>query len=935
MSATQNTISIQKQYLKDYQVPPYLVDQVHLHFNIQPQSTTSNTTTTITCTQILKKNTEANAATDLWLDGEELSLKQLQAFVPKGGSQLTSWTTDISASLENTTPYDLKYAIKENGLQILNPPAEFILQIVTESIPSQNTSLEGLYVSNNCIVTQCEAQGFRRITYFLDRPDVMSKFTVRIEADAKKYPVLLSNGNCIETKTIGDRKTVTYQDPWKKPCYLFALVAGDLGLIKDQFKTQSGKMVNLEIYAAQEKLNRCTIAMEALKKSFLWDEQRFGREYDLSTYVIVAIDDFNAGAMENKGLNIFNSRLVLADPASATDDDFLAIESVVAHEYFHNWTGNRVTLRNWFELSLKEGLTVFRDQEFSMDMLSRDLVRIDNVVDLRDKQFPEDAGPNSHPIRPLSCFAVDNFFTATIYEKGAEVIRMMQTMVGRPGFRKGMDLYFDRHDGQAVTIEDFAAAIATANNKDWTQFKRWYFQAGTPQVLVNEKYEANEKKYKLTLKQSCELSSQEKIEKVTKLDFHIPLVFGLLDSVTKKELALTEKNNTDFEVNSEGQLLLNLTGAEQTFVFTDIKNPPVLSINRQFSAPIHLKKSGSVADDLFLMGYDTDSFNRWESAQNAFVHFFKKQMQSLALQTSSQKVTHSGSKISTSELVNDPEFNLYLNSLAAILESNQLDPFIKAHLMHTPSFAYLLQQVGELHPVNFLQAKNDLELQIAMHLENQLLKIYQDLSKVIQNDYSNVSIGQRRLKYLCLSYLSQIEKYENLVKETLVQAQNMTDLFSAFSIAVDLSKDLRNFAIQYFYEKWQHDSLVMNKWFSVQASSLHQDTFETVSQLWSHKDFNKQNPNKVYSLLRNFGINLIRFNDQPEKTYSFLAGKVLELDAINPQVATRVASSFNVVKQLPKTHQKLAQAELTKLAQNKLSANTYEIISKCLESLSN
>lgn len=923
---------LKKQFLKDYLPPAFWVKQVQMYFDINNNSEDLTILHTI---QVLEKN-ENSSLNELFLNGEGFKLINIKAYKSlKPNSAIFDLNnlesknqfsiTDLKNKILSLSPLDpgptewsefkLDYEQTPEGLRIKNPPAFFVLKITTELNPRTNTSLEGLYLSNQCIVTQCEAEGFRKLTYFQDRPDVMSRYQVLIEADSKTFPVLLSNGNKILDLN-SERRLVGFDDPWKKPCYLFALVAGNLEFIQDKFITTSGKTVNLQIYAAPDKVSRCYFAMEALKKSFQWDQERFGREYDLSDYIIVAIDDFNAGAMENKGLNIFNSRLVLADPKTATDEDFLSIESVVAHEYFHNWTGNRVTLRNWFELSLKEGLTVFRDQEFSMDMLSRDVVRIDSVVDLRDKQFPEDAGPNAHPIRPLSCYAVDNFFTSTIYEKGSEVIRMMQTMVGRPGFRKGMDLYFDKYDGKAVTIEDFASCISQANEKDWSQFKLWYSQAGTPRVFVETDYFPGEKKWVLKLTQSCEPSSQEKLEGLVKKDFHIPLVFGLLDSKTKKEILLSESNNRDFEVNTEGQSLLNLTKEKQTFSFEYIDNPPVLSINRQFSAPIHLNKVESINDDLFLMAYDSDNFNRWESAQNIYSYFFKNELKQPGFIQ-----------------LNESEFNSYLEILLNVLTNQNLDHSIKTHLMEAPSFAYLLQKVGTLNPVGFLTAKNLINQKISSFLEKSLYEIFQQVTAKSEPNFSNTNIGLRRLKYLCLNLLSYQSAYEPLVKETILQSETMSDLFQSFKIAVDLSEDLRNFAIQYFYDKQNHDNLIMNKWFTIQAQSFHANTLLKVQELYNHKKFNNKNPNNVYSLLRNFGNNLIRFNDQPEKSYYFLAEKILELDLINPQVATRVANSFNIVPSLSMHEKNIAKDVLCMMLKNKLSANTFEVISKCNQSL--
>jgi aminopeptidase N len=523
--------------LKDYQAPLFQVEQLHLRFDLHEEYAIVES----------KMSLRGSYPSTVTLDGENLEL------------------LEIRVNEKVLKPQE--YQLTDHQLQFSAPHESFEVQIKVRIKPQDNTSLEGLYKSSGIFSSQCEAQGFRKITYFFDRPDVMTSYTVEIEADLKKYPILLSNGNRLQaTHLEKGRHKVLWQDPFKKPCYLFALVAGDLGVLKDHFVTRSGRRVELEIYAAHGQQNRCRHAMQSLKKSMRWDEERFDREYDLDTYMILAIDDFNAGAMENKGLNIFNSRLILADPETATDADYFAIESVVAHEYFHNWTGNRVTLRDWFHLSLKEGLTVFRDQEFSMDQLSRGQIRIENVQDLRDYQFSEDSGPNAHPIRPSSCFAVDNFFTSTIYEKGSEVIRMMQTLVGRPGFKKGMDLYFQRHDGQAVIIEDFAQCIAEANGQNWQQFKLWYSQAGTPSVKVKTQFDQKLGIFKLQLEQSCELTNLEKNESFDKKPFHIPLLFELLDE-NGSEINL---QHSLVSTNSENQKMLELKDSQMNLVFEGI-----------------------------------------------------------------------------------------------------------------------------------------------------------------------------------------------------------------------------------------------------------------------------------------------------------------------------------------------------------------------------
>jgi aminopeptidase N len=865
---------MKKIYLKDYQAPEFEILSINLFFDLHDDFCQVRS-------QMRIKKLNAKA-TDLFLDGEDLELTRIE--------------------LNDTLP---KYEIQSHGLKILNVPSEFSLEIETKIKPNENSTLSGLYRSGDIYVTQCEAQGFRRITYFLDRPDVMTKYNVTITADQKKFPVLLSNGNRLAQKTLPNgRHQVSWSDPFKKPSYLFALVAGDLGVLRSSFTTINGRKVELEIYAAHGKQERCQHAMDSLKKAMRWDEERFGREYDLDTYMIVAADDFNAGAMENKGLNIFNSKLVFADAKTATDADYYNIESVIAHEYFHNWTGNRVTLRDWFHLSLKEGLTVFRDQEFSMDMSSRAMVRIDNVADLRASQFSEDAGPNAHPIRPASCYAVDNFYTSTIYEKGAEVIRMMQTMVGRPGFRRGMDLYFQRYDGKAVIIEDFANAIAEPNQQNWEQFKLWYSQAGTPEVQVEEKYDDAKKTYTLTLSQSCPLTSQERAENLQKKPFHIPLVIGLLDQYGK-DLPL---KNDQVVRNTEGQSLLHLRQEKETFVFRDIPHRPVLSLNRQFSAPVRLKWDASLEDLLFLMKKDSDAFNRWEASQKIYQQAFS------ALLKNPNEVPPS-----------------LIEAFSTVINDTSLDPDLKAKLMTLPSDDYLAQLEPVIVAPAFLKARQAMEKAFALATAGRLEEIYHEFHGKNLQSRDPKDFGRRRLKNTALMYLSQLPEKQKLVKAQFDQAQIMTDQQSALAFMVEMQNDLRDYSIQKFYDQWKSEFLVINKWFAVQAASTHPQTFLTVQRLMSHPDFTLKNPNKVYALLRTFGDNLVIFHNPELDTYRFMADQILEIDRLNPYVAARIAGCFDVWTRLPEAQAKKARAELERMVSAGLSKNTHEIISKNLE----
>lgn len=864
---------MEKLFLKDYKPPTHQLISTELWFDIQKDF----------C-RVLQKSTltSIGGAKELWLDGEALELTSLKI----NGIQAQAGS----------------YALEPGGLRLRTLPAQFELEIETRILPEFNTALEGLYKSGPYYCTQCEAQGFRRITYFLDRPDVMTKYVVHIEADRTLYPILLSNGDRIGQKDLGNgRHQVSWQDPFKKPSYLFALVAGDLGVLRDSFKTMHGKKVSLEIYSPHGTQDRCMHAMDSLKKSMKWDEERFGREYDLSTFMILAVDDFNMGAMENKGLNIFNSRLVFADLKTATDNDYFAIESVVAHEYFHNWTGNRVTLRDWFNLSLKEGLTVFRDQEFSMDMSSREMVRIDNVADLRGRQFSEDAGPNAHPIKPESCYAVDNFYTSTIYEKGSEIIRMMQTMVGRPGFRKGMDLYFERHDGQAVTIEDFAKAISDANNQDWSQFKLWYSQAGTPVVKVQESYLESTKQYKLTLTQSCPPSPSQP----EKSAYHIPLELALLDN-DGREITLSPQNG--LVQNTENQWILHLREASQTWLFDNISTSPLLSINRQFSAPIHLEKISKPETLIFQMEKDQDAFNRWEASQTIYAQQFMS-------------------------LLENPKHSIPTNILTVIsklISQNDRPADLRSAFLELPDDAYLVQLVRSFDAIKFFSARDSFEQQMAKQLETNLVEIYHDLHGKNLFSKDPKDFGKRKLKNAALGLLVHLEKYHELVHRQFETAQIMTDEQSAFFCLLGLNSPLREQAINSFYQKWKAQSLVLNKWFHLQAASRHHSTFQTVVRLSEHPDFHIKNPNRVYALLLGFGGNLVRFHEPNQDTYAFMADKIIELDKLNPQVATRVAGSFDLWKKLNESQRQKAHRELERMIRAELSKNTYEIVSKQL-----
>lgn len=869
-----------KIYLKDYKAPSFGIDSVELFFELSRSKTLVRSKLELT-----KIGTDP----DLFLDG--VGFKTL------------------SLKINSKPLQESDYTKTSQGLWLLNVPSSFVFESLVELCPQENTSLEGLYVSGPYLTTQCEAQGFRKITYFMDRPDIMTSFKVHLIADKTLFPVLLSNGDLISSKDLSNNQhQTTWQDPHKKPCYLFALVAGDLGFITDHFTTQSGKNVKLCVYSPHGTQDRCHYAMESLKKSMKWDEERFGREYDLSTYMIVAMDDFNAGAMENKGLNIFNSRLVLANPKTATDGNYFAIESVVAHEYFHNWTGNRVTLRDWFHLSLKEGLTVFRDQEFSMDLHSRAMVRIDTVADLRDGQFAEDMGPNAHPIRPESCYAVDNFFTSTIYEKGSEVIRMMQTMVGRPGFRKGMDLYFERFDGKAVIIEDFAGAISDANNQDWTQFKRWYSQAGTPIVKVLEKYDSVQKTYEINFTQSCPTTAGQS----QALEFHIPLVLGLIGA-DGKELVI--KDHPEIQMNTESECIFHFKTKNHTLKFSNMTQKPVLSINRGFSAPVHLMSEVSDSDLVFLLKNDTDAFNRWESCQK----LMRKDL--LSLVSLAQK---------SEALRPNPVLQ---QALLEALWDTSLDSNLKSKLLELPSDSYLSQLVDTFDPEAFQNARKCWKLSFAKIAESTLLDIYKKYHGKNDTSLHHSHMAERRLKNSALGFLALLSNHESLALAQFSKAAHMTDEAASFEVILNALPQHATETIKTFHSRWKNETLVLNTWFAIQASSDSSETSARIKALWEHDDFNPKNPNRVYSLLRRFGDNLACFHEKSGANYPWLAQKIHELDEINPQVATRIAGAFDLCTKVSAPAKNTAQACLEKILNAGLSKNTYEVVSKILEEL--
>ena len=880
---------------KDYTPPSYLVDTVEIAFDLTPDSTRVSSRMTI------QRHREALNNT-LVLQGEELTLVQIRVdgkILSKKGYRLTNVT-----------------------LEIPNLPVTATLELETITQPIKNTTLSGLYVSNGNFFTQCEAEGFRRITYFPDRPDVMARFTVMLRADKASYPVLLSNGNLIEEGDLGDgRHFAKWEDPFKKPSYLFALVAGKLVCQEESVKLASGRDALLQIWAEAGNLDKTQHAMTSLKNSIRWDEERFGLELDLDRFMIVAVSDFNMGAMENKGLNIFNTKFVLANPRIATDTDYANIESVVGHEYFHNWTGNRVTCRDWFQLSLKEGLTVFRDQEFSADMIGSDsgraVKRIEDVRLLRQAQFPEDAGPMAHPVRPDSYVEINNFYTVTIYEKGSEVVRMYQTLLGRDGFRRGMDLYFSRHDGQAVTCDDFRAAMADANGRDLSQFERWYSQAGTPRVVAETKYDAAAKTFELTLAQSCAASAGQR----KKLPFHIPFAIGLLDK-RGHDLPLRLAADPALQLSARtGKApttqVLELTQERQSFTFTGVESAPVPSLLRDFSAPVVLDFNYSDADLSFLMAHDGDSFNRWEAGQR------------LAMRRLLHLVT------SGPHAAIDPAGDPLIENFGRLLQDTTLDPSFREVSLSLPSETMLSEQTEVVDPQAIHLARRSLYNKLAVSLRPKWLATYR--ANQDANGYSPdaAAVGKRGLKNLALAYLSDLDEpsIHTLLQQQYDSADNMTDRLAALAALVNSRAPGRAAALAGFYTEFEDDALVIDKWFNLQASTRGCDV-AAVRSLMQHPAFSLKNPNRARSLIFSFcNGNPVRFHAEDGSGYAFWAEQVIALDVLNPQVAARLARSLDRWrKYVPSLQQKMCAA-LAKVAKSpRLSSDVLEVVTKSLAS---
>ncbi len=864
-------------YRKDYQAPACFVREVFLNFILGEEHTV------VHAKSLIHKNPDIHGTENLFLHGENLEL--------------------LHVTVNGGVLAEEHYQLHEKGITLLNVPDEFVLEITTRIFPDTNTALEGLYRSSGNYCTQCEAEGFRKITYYPDRPDVMARFTTRIEADRKRCPVLLSNGNLVEEGSLADgRHFAVWEDPFPKPCYLFALVAGDLVYLQEEFVTGSGRNIDLRIYVEERNREKCDHAMLSLKKSMAWDEEVFGLEYDLDTYMIVAVDDFNMGAMENKGLNIFNSKYVLASRETATDQDYLGVEGVIAHEYFHNWTGNRVTCRDWFQLSLKEGLTVFRDQEFSSDMNSRAVQRIEDVRVLRSHQFREDAGPMAHPVRPDSYVEINNFYTVTVYNKGAEVIRMMHTLLGAEGFRRGMDLYFERHDGQAVTCDDFVAAMADASGVDLRQFSLWYSQSGTPELAITEEWQEESGHYRIEISQSCPATPGQKSE--TKKPFHIPLQFGLID-----------KNGRDMKLDTG---IIELTERSQSFSFKDLPERPVLSILRGFSAPVKTKPWQDRGQLAFLMAHDPDSFNRWDAA----FRYSESVILELCVVLQQKK-----------EPLLDP---LFLDAVERVLTDRSSDKSLLGMALSLPEEAYLAQQMDVIDPDALHGARGFVREEICRKLGSALRDVWQENRESKEYALSPEAMGQRRLKNVSLSYLlAPVKPQQQDIDRAVEQYErstNMTDVVAVLAAISHCDVPEREALLADFSKKWQDDPLVMDKWFIIQAGSSLPSTLSEVKRLMAHPAFSMANPNKVRSLIGAFGANHAAFHRMDGAGYAFLAEQIVCLNSTNPQIASRLTTPFASWRRYDERRQELMQKQLEQImAQEDLSGDVFEMVRRSLD----
>jgi aminopeptidase N len=884
-------------YLKDYAPPAFLISTIDLDVDIRDDHALVRATL-----EVARNPKAADAGAPLALDGEEIEL--------------------VSVALDGRTLAPGEYELGEESLCIAKVPGRFTLETVSRIRPQKNTRLEGLYASTNGFFTQCEAQGFRRITWFIDRPDVMARYTNTIHAERERYPVLLSNGNLVAAGAeAGGRHFAKWEDPFPKPCYLFAMVAAKLEKLADSFVTRSGRTAALAVYVEPGKLDQCGFAMRCLKSAMKWDEDVFGLELDLDGYMIVAVGDFNSGAMENKGLNIFNTKYVLARPDTATDIDYQNIDRVVAHEYFHNWTGDRVTCRDWFQLSLKEGLTVFRDQEYGADMYSRAVQRIGEVRGLRAAQFPEDAGPMAHPVRPAAYMEIRNFYTMTVYEKGAEVVRMQHTLLGARAFRAGMDLYFRRHDGQAVTTDEFVQAMQDASGIDLAQFRRWYEQAGTPVLRLEGKYDAAARRYVLTLKQSCPPTPGQE----TKLPFHIPFALGLVGP-DGGDLPLTLEGEKPVDLSASGQRtkeitrVLSLKQPQERFVFVDVAAAPVPSLLRNFSAPVIVKYDYSEAELSHLMAHDANAFNRWEAGQRLALGLI---LRGIGAQRAQGQ--HAAGAAATPQA--------FIQAFARVLADAPHDPAFGAEALALPSESYIAEQLDEVDPDAIHAVRNGLRRNLAQALRSELLAAYQ--AQAVPGAYSPdaQAAGKRALRNLCLGYLLELDDRasRDLAFAQFESADNMTDAMAALGALANWDCAERAQALAAFYGKWKDEPLVVDKWLAVQAGSRLPGTLAEVEKLLVHPAFDIRNPNKVYALIRSFCGNHVRFHAADGGGYAFLAAQVIAIDAFNPQVAARMARAFDRWRKFDAGRRQHARAALERIRDAQgLSGDVAEIVSKAL-----
>lgn len=877
-------------YLKDYRAPDYFIDKTILRIQLNDDETL----VTASLSMRRAQSGRSGRSSELTLDGQELELRKI--------------------AIDNIELNPADYRVTGDSLIISAVPDVFELETIVAIKPQHNTSLEGLYKSSKMYCTQCEAEGFRKITYYLDRPDVMAEFTTTIEADKSRYPVLLSNGNPIARGELeNDRHWATWHDPFKKPAYLFAMVGGDLTCVEDSFTTMSGRDIALRLYVEDKDADKCDHAMVSLKNAMRWDEEVYGREYDLDIFMVVAVDDFNMGAMENKGLNIFNTSCVLAKPETTTDAGFQRVEAVVAHEYFHNWSGNRVTCRDWFQLSLKEGFTVFRDAEFSADMGSPTVKRVEDVNLLRTMQFAEDGGPTAHPVQPASFMEISNFYTLTIYEKGSEIVRMIHTLLGAEQFRAGSDLYFERHDGQAVTIEDFVAAMSDVSGRDFTQFQNWYRQAGTPRLSITGQYDAAQQTYRLDIQQTCPATP----ECAHKAPFLIPLRMGLVGSKGDLPLFLEGK------AGGETELVLEITDSEQTIILEKVCEQPVPSLLRGFSAPVKLDFPYSRDDLVQLMSQDSDGFNRWEACNQLALAVVQELVSACLV----------GTELSLDKRLTE--------AYRGLLSDPAADKAMVALMLNLPTEAYLSEVADMIEVEAIHEARQFARHTLGQVLEDDLLSVYQATRAQLKDQTYTASgeqIAMRSLKNTALAYLMQGASATalELASEQFQSADNMTDSSAALGALVNSpaahESGIAQAALQDFYERWQHESLVVNLWFQLQAWCVLPGGLDRVLALLEHKAFDINNPNKARAVIAAFSMgNAINFHAGDGAGYRFLTDQIITLNKRNPQIASRLVTPLTKWRKYPSRRAGLMKVQLERLlGEARLSKDVYEIVNKSL-----